>query len=153
MLIALFAALLLVPPVAPCSWFLPPVEGRPAAGFAPQGRYEGHWGVDWEVPVGTLIRAVAPGTVTFSGVVVGNRTVTIHHGGGLRTSYSYLSTILVSPGELVARGRAVGRSGLERGEPRAHLSLRIGAQYLDPLLLLGCRDRSPMAALRLRSVR
>jgi murein DD-endopeptidase MepM/ murein hydrolase activator NlpD len=147
----LVAALLLVL-VGDFPCFHAPVEGTVGEGFAPQGRYGGHWGMDWEAPVGSPVRAVAPGTVTFAGLVVGNRSVTFHHGGGLRTSYSYLDSIAVAEGQRVAAGHAVGRSGLAHGRPGLHLSLRLGDRYLDPALLLGCHTAVSAGAVRLSSV-
>jgi murein DD-endopeptidase MepM/ murein hydrolase activator NlpD len=147
----LVAALLLVL-VGDFPCFHAPIEGTVGERFAPEGRYAGHWGMDWEAPAGSPVRAVAPGTVTFAGLVVGNRTVTVHHGGALRTSYSYLESIAVTDGQRVVAGQLVGRSGLAHGRPGLHLSLRLGDRYLDPALLLGCRAAVPVGAVRLSSV-
>lgn len=135
-----------------CVGLQPPVQGPLVGRFAPEGRYGGHWGVDWAVPVGTAVRAAAPGTVTFVGVVAGNRTVTIHHGGGLRTSYSYLDETAVQGGQWVPARAMVGRSGVAHGVPSVHFSLRLGHRYLAPLPALGCRTYPPAPALRLVSV-
>ena len=90
------------------------------APFAPVGRYEGHWGLDLAARYGSPVRAAGAGIVTFAGSVAGMRSVTIDHGGGLRSSVSYLSEILVETGMRVVagdRGRAV-RGGL-MSEPAA----------------------------------
>ena len=65
--------------VGPCMGLEKPVEGPLLAGFAPTGRFSGHWGVDWAVPKGTEIRSAGPGTVTFAGSVAGNQAVTLDH--------------------------------------------------------------------------
>jgi murein DD-endopeptidase MepM/ murein hydrolase activator NlpD len=71
-----------------CVGLSPPLEGDIVDGFRPIGLYEGHWGVDYQAVVASEndVRAAASGVVTFSGVVVGNRTVTVDHGGGLKTA-------------------------------------------------------------------
>ena len=91
-----------------CVGLLQPVDGRMASAFAPIGRYAGHWGVDWVVPEGTAVRAAGVGTVSFAGSVAGNLTATVDHGGGLRTSYSYLATVAVKPGQLVTESTTLG---------------------------------------------
>ena len=102
------------------------------APYAPQGSYGGHWGIDLAVAIGTPVRAAASGIVTFSGEVGGRSSVTIHHGGAVRTSYSYLGGRIVEEGVLVSRGEVVGTSGLDHGTPAVHFSLRVGNLYLNP---------------------
>jgi len=146
------AALLMVPPgeaVELCVGLARPVEGPVERGFAPTGRYAGHWGIDWVVPAGTEVRAAGPGTVTFAGTVAGNRTLTLDHGGGLRTSYSYLSTATVERGDYVDESIILGTSGNGHGSPALHFSVRVGARYVDPLAIVGCRVTTPSRALRL----
>lgn len=128
----------------------PPVSGAVVAGFAPAGYHGGHWGVDLSAPPGSAVHAAAPGTVTFAGSVAGMLTVTVNHGGVVRTSYSYLSAVLVSTGDHVARGGVVGLSGIDHGRDAVHWSLRVGDQYLDPLGV--CRFSDPGPAVRLASI-
>ncbi|MGI9649330.1 MAG: murein hydrolase activator EnvC family protein [Acidimicrobiia bacterium] len=109
-----------------------------AAPFAPGSGFGGHWGVDFSVPVGTPVTAVESGTVTFAGRVVANLSVTVAHGGGLRTSYSFLDSIAVAVGESIRRGQVVGLAGAPHGSPGLHLSLRVGDRYLDPARMLRC---------------
>lgn len=127
-----------------------PVEGAVVAGFAPSGAYGGHWGADLAAEAGTPVHAAAPGTVTFAGDVAGMLTVTVHHGGGVRTSYSYLSAIGVASGARVDRGEVVGISGIDHGREAVHFSLRVGDRYLDPLV--PCRALLPATGLRLVGV-
>ncbi len=75
-----------------CAALRPPVDGVIVRGFAPVGRFGGHWGVDFKADPGTPVTAAGGGVVTFAGSVAGRLSVTIAHGGGLRTSYSYLDT-------------------------------------------------------------
>jgi len=112
--------------------FSPPVEGPVERQFAPQGKYAGHWGIDIGAPKGSEVRAIAAGTVTFSGVVAGRASITIDHGGGLRSSYSYLSARRVSKGVTVRSGAVIAASGIDNEIEALHLSLRVGAIYIDP---------------------
>ncbi|HEX5630830.1 MAG TPA: M23 family metallopeptidase, partial [Acidimicrobiia bacterium] len=128
-----------------------PVSGPVVAGFAPQGYYGGHWGVDLAVPEGSPVGAAAAGTVTFAGSVAGMLTVTVNHGGVVRTSYSYLSSVAVSAGDRVARGTVVGASGMDHDRAAVHWSLRVGDVYVDPRA--ACRlagDTAP--AVRLAAI-
>ena len=120
-----------------------PVPGRVEAPYEPAGRYEGHWGVDLEAPYGSLVRAGGPGVVTYAGSVAGMRSVTIDHGGGLRSSTSYLSQISVEAGTRVAAGTVIGRSGLAHDRAALHFSVRLGADYTDPLPHIVCGAGAP----------
>ncbi|MEE8497295.1 MAG: M23 family metallopeptidase [Acidimicrobiia bacterium] len=113
----------------------PPVPGAVVRPFAPDGAYGGHWGVDLAADKGSVVRAADFGVVTFAGPVAGRLSVTIHHGGGVRTSYSYLSNVVVSVGSHVALGDIVGTSGTDHGRPVVHYSLRIGSIYRAPPIL------------------
>ena len=118
-----------------------PVAGEIVREYAPIGRYAGHWGIDFAAPFGTIVRAAGPGVVTFAGSVAGRLSVTIHHGGGVRTSVSYLSEITTGVGSHVTRGEAIGRSGIDHGLEAVHLSVRVGDAYVDPRRWLGCGGR------------
>ncbi len=99
----------------------------------------GHRGVDVSAPLGTLVRASAVGVVSFAGNVAGNRTVTVDHGGGLLTSYSFLGSLSVSKGTAVEQGEPVGTMGSGHPgsslPPHVHLSARRDGVYFDPLEL------------------
>ncbi|HEV2685979.1 MAG TPA: M23 family metallopeptidase, partial [Actinomycetota bacterium] len=94
----------------------------------------GHRGIDFGAPVGTRVVAAAAGTVSFAGQVGGSLFVSVDHAGGLRTTYSFLSAILVKKGQAVVQGQPIATSG--RGaageQPNLHFGLRSGADYLDP---------------------
>jgi len=145
-------ALLVVPPGdarSSCVGLMRPVDAPIVRGFAPTGRFAGHWGVDWGLSEGTELHAAGPGTVSFVGTVAGNLTVTVDHGGGLRTSYSYLGMVAVEGGERVTESTTLGTSGPGHGSTALHFSVRLGARYVDPLTVIGCRLSSPSRALRL----
>lgn len=155
-LLALFALAVLSPlpfaqpsPGTSCVGLSPPVSGDIVRRYEPSGRYEGHWGIDFRDLDDAIVRAAAAGRVSFSGVVVENRTVTIDHGGGLRSSYSFLDTAGAGRGTFLRRGDQVGRAGPDGEHGRLHFSVRLDGRYVDPEPLLGCRRSAPSAALRL----
>ncbi len=111
-----------------------PWDAPPDNPYAP-----GHRGADVAVAPGTPIRTSAAGVVSFAGSVAGNRTVTVDHGGGLRTTSSYLGGISVATGQPVAAGDVIGTSGDGHPgsglPPHVHLSARRDGNYFDPLEL------------------
>ena len=130
---------------SPCASLAHPVVGEVIQDFAPIGAYAGHWGIDYGVAVGTPVAAAAPGRVTFAGSVADMQSVTVDHGGGLRTSYSYLSAISVSTGDWVSTGSLLGTSGLHHGVAALHFSVRLEGVYQDPAVWLRCAGSIPDA--------
>jgi murein DD-endopeptidase MepM/ murein hydrolase activator NlpD len=89
--------------------------------------------VRYAVAPGTVVRAAAAGTVTFSGVVVDVRYVVVRHADGLLATYGGLRSSPLVAGGVVAAGAVVGSSGDE-----LYFGLRTGAdEYIDPQPLLG----------------
>lgn len=124
------------------SWPLPsPAVSR---GFDPPPRpwLAGHRGVDLAGATGTPVLSAGPGIVVFAGTVAGRPVVSVAHANGLRTTYEPVSA-LVHPGRAVAAGAPIGT--LLAGHPGCpvaaclHWGVRRGADYLDPLALLGLR--------------
>jgi murein DD-endopeptidase MepM/ murein hydrolase activator NlpD len=100
----------------------------------------GHRGIDIAVPVGTVVVAAEAGVVAFAGPVGGHLFVTLDHGGGLTSTYSWLSSILVRRGDVVVRGAPIAHSGWGHpgsAIPHVHVGVRIGEVYQDPLDFLG----------------
>ncbi|HSJ51697.1 MAG TPA: M23 family metallopeptidase [Actinomycetota bacterium] len=100
----------------------------------------GHRGIDIAAPFGTMVVAAETGVVAFAGPVGGELFVTLDHGGGLTSTYSWLSERLVARGDVVARGAVIARSG--RGHPGSstphlHFGVRLDGEYLDPMTFLG----------------
>lgn len=140
-----FTSLLLFAPRADARspvTFSPPVDAPIAASFIPpESDYgSGHRGVDYRVPVGTQVRAVAPGIVSFAGSVAGVLAVTIDHGSGIESTYTGLSRVDVSEGERVDGGRYVGASGGVHGAPGLHLGAKVNGEYVDPSSFLNAID-------------
>jgi murein DD-endopeptidase MepM/ murein hydrolase activator NlpD len=106
--------------------------------FGPTGTWSGHFGIDLVAPAGSPVLAVGDGTVSFVGSVAGRISVTIAHGGEVRTSYSYLRAATVTRGQAVVRGDPIGVAGLHGGVGAFHLSLRLGSRYFDPVASFGC---------------
>ncbi len=125
-----------------------PADSEITRAFAPIGRWAGHWGTDVASPVGSAVPAVGDGVVRFAGTVVYNQTVSVDHGGGVITSYSYLDEIGVSKGDQISRGRSVGSSGVHGGLESYHLSLRLSGRYVDPMAVRRCL-RAPSVGLYL----
>ena len=107
----------------------------------------GHRGIDIAAAMRTSISAPEAGVVSFAGKVGGQLFVTLDHGGGLSSTYSWLSAILVRKGDVVPRGAQIGLTGLGHPgstAPHLHFGVKLDGAYLDPLDLLG---PAPVAGL------
>ena len=96
----------------------------------------GHRGIDIAAVAGTTAVAPADGTVTFAGPVGGRLFLTIDHGGGLESTFSWVGSLLVRRGDTVTRGLAVATTGGgHTGDAIAnlHLGVRLHDVYVDPL--------------------
>ena len=72
-----------------------------------------HRAIDYAAALGTPIRAVGNGTITFAGwnsQGYGNY-VSVHHNGTYSTNYAHLSKILVTRGQKVKQGDVIGKVG------------------------------------------
>jgi murein DD-endopeptidase MepM/ murein hydrolase activator NlpD len=119
-----------------------PVTGPVIRGFDPPENPfgSGHRGIDIGASVGTTVHAAGAGTVTFAGPVGGRLFVTIDHGGGLESTYSFLEALLVRRGDVVAQGASIARSGSGHAAalvPHLHFGVRLDDAYVDPLERLG----------------
>ena len=115
-----------------------PVTGPVIRGYdPPEDPYgSGHRGIDIAAALGTPVRAADTGTVTFAGKVGGQLFVTVNHGGGLASTYSWVSALLVHKGDLVARGQTIALSGVGHpgsSFPHLHFGVKLGGDYVDPL--------------------
>jgi len=129
-----------------------PVVGPVVRGFDPPASPfgSGHRGIDIAAPIGTPVRAPAPGVVTFAGNVAGRLYVTIDHGGGVLSTASFLSRVSVRKGDLVAQGQVVALSGTGHAgdvSPDLHFGIRLNGQYVDPLDYLGPANVSDLIRL------
>ncbi len=126
-----------LPAAASGAWPWPAVGPVLRAFESPSSPYgPGHRGIDIAVPVGTPVLAPAAGVVSFAGPVGGELFVTIDHGGGLETTYSWLSAKLARKGDSVTAGQAIASSGTGHPGstiPHLHLGVRLGGEYVDPM--------------------
>jgi murein DD-endopeptidase MepM/ murein hydrolase activator NlpD len=96
----------------------------------------GHRGIDIAAPVGTSVKAAAAGTVTFAGPVGGRLFLTIDHGAGLESTYSFLDALAVRRGDVVSQGESIARSGTgHAGDlvPNLHFGVKLADLYVDPM--------------------
>jgi murein DD-endopeptidase MepM/ murein hydrolase activator NlpD len=119
-----------------------PIVGPVLRGFDPPDSPfgAGHRGIDIAAAIDTPVLAAASGVVTFAGPVGGRLFVTIDHGGGLESTYSFLASIAVRRGATVAGGQVIATSGAGHAgvEPaHLHLGVKLDGVYVDPLAYLG----------------
>jgi murein DD-endopeptidase MepM/ murein hydrolase activator NlpD len=135
-LVVLVVAVLAARPVT----YVPPVDAPIVERFRPPPCTwcPGNRGIDYATSPGTAVRASAPGVVSFSGSVAGDRFVVVAHPDGLRTTYGFLATIAVEAGARVGQGQVVGTAAAS-----LHFGVRRGDVYLDPELLFARRRLAP----------
>lgn len=105
-----------------------PVSGRITSRFAEVSRIRSgaHTGTDIACPVGTPIKAVADGTVTFAARngSYGN-LVKIDHGNGVETWYAHCNKFYVTKGQKVEAGDLIAAAGATGNVTGAHLHLEV----------------------------
>ncbi|MBV8982804.1 MAG: peptidoglycan DD-metalloendopeptidase family protein, partial [Acidimicrobiia bacterium] len=139
--------------------YQPPVSAPVADPFRPPSTPygPGNRGIDYATAPGTDVRAAADGEVVFAGQVGGTLHVVVLHGDGIRTSYSFLSSIRVQRGDAVRQGQVLGTTGAQP----FHFGARAGDAYVDPALLFSTgpprvhlvpdSERLPLSEARERS--
>jgi len=125
-----------------------PIKGKTPS--TPYKRLGKHWskgyhtGVDYAVPVGTDVLAVADGKIENAswGSAYGTQLVQKLDGGWF--IYAHLSKALVKPGDKVTKGQHIAESGNTGNSsgPHLHVELRNGPRWstsedLDPAAILG----------------
>ena len=95
-----------------------------------------HEGMDFAAPVGTPVRATAPGTVVETRVnsAQGSRVV-INHGNEYRTVYTHLDNYRVRHGQKVKRGDTIGTVGNPSISiaPHLHYEVHKNGKHVDPI--------------------
>ena len=92
----------------------------------------GNRGLEYATTAGTVVRAVAAGTVTFAGMVAGTTYVVVRHADGPRATDGNLEHRTVDVADTVVRGALVGRTA-----GRFHFGVRDGDTYIDPAPFIG----------------
>ncbi|MDO0938500.1 transglycosylase family protein [Streptomyces sp. DG2A-72] len=101
-----------------------------------------HTGVDFAVPTGTSVKAVADGRVVSAGWDGSfGYQVVIRHADGRYSQYAHLSAISVKTGQGVGAGQRIGRSGSTGNStgPHLHFEVRTGPGFgtdIDPVAYL-----------------
>jgi len=125
-----------------------PAFGLPVHGYHLSARFDergSHWGgarhtgLDFVVPSGTPVDAVAAGRVAEAGWAGPyGRSVVVTHADGTQTRYAHLSSIGVGVGDRLAVGETLGRSGATGNVtgPHVHLEVIVGGTPIDPFAWL-----------------
>jgi murein DD-endopeptidase MepM/ murein hydrolase activator NlpD len=96
---------------------------------------EFHSGLDIGAPVGTPVRAPAPGIVVFAGVHAEyGQTLIVDHGNDTKSIYGHLSRLHVAVNQKVERGEAIaltGNTGRSSG-PHLHYEIQVKGQSVNP---------------------
>jgi murein DD-endopeptidase MepM/ murein hydrolase activator NlpD len=142
--------------------------GSPIAGKTPSTPYRKlgrmwskgyHTGVDYAVPIGTDVLAVADGKVVNAnwGRSYGTQLVTKVNGGFF--IYAHLSKALLKPGDVFKAGQVIGKSGNTGNSsgPHLHVELRSGIKWstskdLDPAALIGIKPASAIKKVKTKVV-
>lgn len=115
-----------------------PAWGTLTSRFGYRGR-EFHEGIDLAMPWGSNVYAADGGVVEFTGWAGGyGKLVIINHQNGYQTYYGHLSRILVSPGQKVAKGQLIAKSGSTGRStgPHLHFEVRKNGVPQNPLRYL-----------------
>ena len=120
---------------------MPVAHGYVASGYGTRtdpitGRQAVHLGVDFDVPMGSDVLAVAEGVVTYSGIRNGyGNVVEVDHGNGYMSRYAHNSRNDVEVGSRVHVGSVVakvGSSGRSTG-PHCHFEVWLNGRPVNPM--------------------
>ncbi|MFD9502933.1 peptidoglycan DD-metalloendopeptidase family protein [Streptomyces sp. NPDC060035] len=121
-----------------------PVAARTGTPYHQAGSWSSgyHTGVDFPVPTGTSVKAVASGKVVSAGWAGAyGYEIVIRHSDGRYSQYAHLSSLHVREGQQVGSGQRIARSGSTGNStgPHLHFEIRTGPGYgsdVDPLAYL-----------------
>ncbi|OII64794.1 peptidase [Streptomyces sp. CC53] len=128
-----------------------PVSASPGAAYGTRGSAWSagyHTGVDFPVPTGTSVKAVASGRVVSAGWAGAyGYQIVIRHDDGKYSQYAHLSALTVREGQTVSAGQRIARSGSTGNStgPHLHFEIRTGPGYgsdIDPVAYLRARGVS-----------
>lgn len=109
------------------------VFGQRRSPWAPNSEF--HSGIDIGAPVGTPVKAPAPGVVIYAGPHAEyGITLIVDHGNDTRSLYGHLSRLHVAMDQTVKRGETValtGNTGRSSG-PHLHYEIQVKGQPVNP---------------------
>lgn len=114
-----------------------PVNGSISSKFGSRSgsRSSVHTGLDISTSLGTGIRPIAAGTVSYAGYKgsYGNLII-IDHGNGVQSYYAHCNALYVSAGQTVAANTTIGEVGSTGNStgPHLHLEIRINGTPVNP---------------------
>lgn len=116
----------------------------PFSGSYPRGDGFGarggrHKGIDWPMPSGAILKAVAAGSVSHTSNASAGKKLELAIGNGLVAGYHHLSSYIAGRGANVGAGANVARVGStgRSSGPHLHFSLKRDGKYVDPAPYLG----------------
>jgi murein DD-endopeptidase MepM/ murein hydrolase activator NlpD len=118
-------------------FFIKPADGLVTRGF---NKEISHYGIDFSMPVGSVVRASASGIVIFADYTINDGyKIILSHSKGYITIYKHLSQILKKERDYVKQGDIIGLSGntgkLITG-PHLHFEIWKYQTPLDPQKIL-----------------
>ncbi|MDM3870304.1 M23 family metallopeptidase [Porticoccus sp. W117] len=125
--------------------FVWPLKGTITGVYGSQRIYNGvpkspHYGIDIAAPKGEIVRAPAPGVVSFAhdDLYYSGGTLIVDHGHGLSSTFIHLSESLVKDGQRVEAGDPIARVGSTGRSTGPHLDWRMNwlDVRIDPQLVL-----------------
>ena len=131
----------------PRAWsepFAVPVPEPANSAFGKRSVFNGqlrssHAGADFPSAAGAVVIAPNAGTVVLAEeLYFSGNTVIVDHGLGMFSTFAHLSEIGVRAGDLVARGRPLGKVGATGRVtgPHLHWAVRLNGARVDPLSLV-----------------
>jgi murein DD-endopeptidase MepM/ murein hydrolase activator NlpD len=124
--------------------FVWPLKGRISGVFGSQRIYNGfpgsyHSGLDIAMPSGTTYIAPADGVVVLAAkepFTLEGYLLIVDHGMGLSSAFLHSSELLVTKGDVVKQGQAIGKVGAtgRASGPHLHWGMKWNAARTDPLL-------------------
>lgn len=98
-----------------------------------------HKGIDYPMPHGTVLKAVAPGRADRTWNPSAGNKLELKLGNGLIAGYHHLSSFIAGRGAQVPAGADVARVGStgRSSGPHLHFSLKRDGKYVDPAPYLG----------------
>lgn len=129
-------------------WRLPLAQPRISSPYGPRPRpiasaASFHHGIDFAAKRGTPVLAPAAGTVLestawYQGQAKFGNVVVIDHGNGLVSMYAHMDQRAVRPGQTIAAGEVIGKSGNtgKTSGPHLHWEVQHNGSHIDPALMV-----------------